>query len=309
MLGKLFGGKSGKSDDSDLPPISSSLASTILGTVGITSIPFMPNTAQQAFKLSTNPKAELRDFVDVIESDESLSARVIKVANSVYFDRGHPSRSVADAVNVIGLGELKGLLNAQAVTQMFPSKSRTRTSLWANAVGTAIGARVIAALIMPSCTDQAFLAGLLHDVGKLLLLQRNPDIYEKICKRVQASGCSFVSAEADVYPFDHTQVGQLIGDRWNFTKEIKQAIRLHHQPWAEQAKGSLTALVKAADLLSYSCMLGLGSEFATVKAEADDSLADARSHLGISAGNWSSLESSIKRTFESEFELYASWGG
>lgn len=306
MLGKLFGKSDSKNDE--VPPLAPGLASTILGTVGLSAIPVMPNSAQQAFKLSTNPNAELRDFVDVVEADESLSARVLKVANSVYFDRGQPSRSVSDAVGVIGLSELKGLLNAQAVTQLFPSRNKLRLTLWGNSVGTAIAARIIAQNLLPSKADTAFLAGLLHDVGKLLLLQRHADVYEKIGRKVAASGISYLEAEHEVYPFSHQEVGQVIAERWSFSPELIHVIRMHHSDWKELKRGSLTMIVKAADVVAHALALGEGPELSALRENCNSELGAAKENLSISSSAWASVLDSAKRAFESEYELYSSWG-
>src|SRR5690349_538903 len=87
MLRKLFGKKDTTSPYHP-PELSDALRRTILGSLGLKSIPAMPQAAQKAFQLATNPKAEAHDFIDLIESDEALSARVLKIANSVFYDRG-----------------------------------------------------------------------------------------------------------------------------------------------------------------------------------------------------------------------------
>ena len=149
MLKKLFGKKK-KPEAEGLESLSPAIREAILQAVGGRSIPSMPGAAQKAFELATDPNAEARDFVEVIKADESLSARIIKISNSVFFDRGHGgSKTIEDAVMVIGISELRGLLNAGALSDLFPSRHPARTQLWANDIATGIAARLLAQRLLP----------------------------------------------------------------------------------------------------------------------------------------------------------------
>lgn len=267
----------------------------------------MPASAQRAFSISTNPKADAQDFIELLESDESLAARVLKIANSVYYDRGQGSRTLTDAVHVIGLTELRCLLNANALTDLFPVRHRLRSVLWANDVATALVARLLAQRIVPSLADQAFLAGLMHDVGKLLLLQRHTATYEQIMRRVSSERVEFHIAEAEEYPFDHTQVGQLIAEKWQFAPELKTAIANHHQPWSAVEAGSLSAIVKGADAISHALGLGHSKECVSLKKIHESELPETWTALGIAPADQSAVLENARRLFEAEYEMYSSW--
>lgn len=114
----------------------------------------------------------------MIEVDEALAARVIKIANSVFFDRGNKSSSIEEAVLVIGLNELRNLLNANALSDIF-RVGVAREQLWAHDVAVALTSKQLAQRILPHQADSAFLAGLMHDIGKLLLLQRGALVHTK----------------------------------------------------------------------------------------------------------------------------------
>jgi HD-like signal output (HDOD) protein len=268
----------------------------------------MPQAAQQAFQLATNPNAEAHDYIEVIEADEGLSARVLKIANSVFYDRGGGSRTIADAVNVVGISELKGLLNATALSNVFPLRHPMRRQLWAHDVATAITARLLSRNLLPSCTDQAFLAGLMHDIGKLLMLQRHTDTYDKLIKRGLADGIESTKAEALEYPFDHTEVGHLIGERWNFSTDLINAIRNHHQPWDSILEQSLVAIVKASNIVTHALGLSAVGESPSLQRIYEPLLPEAWDFLHVSASMQRSLSEEINRSFDQEFELFVSWG-
>lgn len=305
MFRKLFGKK--VAAPVAAPPLSPGVSKTILDSVGMKAVPAMPASAQRAFSVSTNPKADAHDFIDLLEADESLAARVLKIANSVYYDRGQGSRTLTDAVHVIGLSELRCLLNANALTDLFPVRHSLRSVLWANDVATALVSRLLAQKIVPSLADQAFLAGLMHDVGKLLLLQRHTGTYEQIMRRVTSERIEFHIAEAEEYPFDHTQVGQLIAERWQFAPDLRTAIANHHQPWETLAAGSLASIVKAADVISHTLGLGHSKECGPLRRIYEAELPQAWAALNVLEPDQSGVLENARRLFEDEYEMYSSW--
>lgn len=308
MLSKLFGKKNKSPTRAKLEPMPASVRSTILDSLGLKSVPVMPQAAQKAFELATNPKAEAHDFIEVIEADEGLSARIVKIANSVFYDRGGGSKTISDAVQVIGTAELRGLLNASALSDLFTVKHSLRGSMWSHDIATALTAKVLARRVLPSQTEHALLAGLMHDVGKLLMLQRHSDTYEKISRKSAQEGVESVVAEATEYPFDHTEVGQLIAERWNFSPELTAAIRFHHMEWRDIEPLSLASIVKASNIIAHSLGLGETSNSARVRAVYEPLLADSWIALAINSGDQKAILDEARRTFETEYELYASWG-
>ncbi len=308
MLRKLFGSKKTSLPSGVAPALPAAVSKTILGSLGIKSVPVMPQAAQQAFQLATNPKADAHDFIEVIEADEGLSARVLKIANSVFFDRGGGSKTISDAVQVIGTTELRGILNATTLSDLFSVKHKLRSQLWSHDIATALTAKVMARRLLPSQTEQALLAGLMHDVGKLLMLQRHTDTYERITRHGASQGLESINAEAEEYPFDHTEVGQLIADKWNFTPELTAAIRLHHKPWEDLPRLSLPSIIKASNIVAHALSLGETGEAGMSKRIYEPLLPATWEALAINAGDQKSFLEDARRTFDSEYELYASWG-
>ena len=297
--------------------LSPAIVDSIASATGVRSIPPMPGAAQKAFQLATDPNAEVRDFLSVIESDESLSARVLRIANSVYYDRGNKSSTVEEAIRVIGLDELKGLLNANTLTEIFPSPHPARTQLWANDIATALICRSLAARLMPNRTSLAFVCGLMHDIGKLLLLQRTPEDYSKVIRLVEREALDFTRAEEQVYPFDHAQVGQLIAEKWNFAPEVIEAIANHHK-YDNKILGSDSStnvevpkssnfswIVYCADTIAHSLGLGQPANFHKFKGQQEAKLEAIWKSLAIAENEQRTMLSNYKRAFDLEYDLYA----
>jgi HD-like signal output (HDOD) protein len=268
----------------------------------------MPGAAQKAFSLSTNPNAEARDYIEVLEVDEGLSAKVLKIANSVFYDRGGGSRTIVDAVNVVGTTELRNLLNATVLASLFPVRHYLRAELWTHNIAVALTTRLVAQALYPYRADQAFLAGLMHDVGKLLMLQQHLETYERVVKKGLAEGLDSVTAEVRAYPFDHTHVGQMIAEKWSFSEDLHAAIGDHHLSWADLEKGSLASLVKLSDVIAHSGALGAGRDSAGWKRICSPLLEEAWSFHDVPAREQRRITAEASREFDSEFQVYESWG-
>jgi putative nucleotidyltransferase with HDIG domain len=308
VLKGLFGTNKKKKVKPAPPKLSADIARSIMKAIGSRGIPTMPGAAQKAFKLSVDPNAEARDFVEVIESDEALSARVIKIANSVYFDRGKPSKTIEESVTVIGINELKNLLNATTLSDIFPSRHRARQELWAHDIATALTARALARRLLPSKEDNAFLGGLMHDIGKLLLLQRTGTDYNKILDIVQRRGVPFCTAEEEIFVFNHTEVGQLIAEKWNFTDELVDIIRSHHtlpgDTEGSTADPDLTTIIKSANILSHALGLGMNRGYAKLQNACKEQLDEIWEILGIEASERRDFTAGLQKTFDLEYDLY-----
>jgi len=311
FLGKLLGTNSRTvPEGGKVPELSTSIERSILGVLGSRAVPPMPGAAQRAFQLSTNPTAEARDFIEIIESDESLSARVVRIANSVYFDRGKKAQTIEESVIVIGLNELRCLLNATSLAEIFPSNHPFRTTLWTHDIAVALASKLLARRIMPGKEDLAFLGGLMHDIGKLAMLQRLGNDYMKVITKIQDEGCDFVIAEEGNFPFTHVEVGMLIAQRWKFDDTIKSVVLDHHKVpnTTPQTGVQLSAVVGLADTLCHALGIGHSPGFAKFQARHIEKAPAQMANLGIDHSEYKTLTADIQKSFEFERDLYLGKG-
>jgi putative nucleotidyltransferase with HDIG domain len=249
MFTSLFTKKRPSTPSTRLP--SSNLKDVVLRQLAPKGIPALPGNARIMFELATNPQAELKDILPLIKKDESMTARIIKVANSAYFNRGKPVPNITDAVGVIGLQELCSLLSCASLSDIFPSSAPIRATLWTHNTTTAIIARTIAQQYRSGDPATAFTAGLLHDIGKLLIIQKFPREYTAIHESFLNRATSSTALEKDEFPFDHTDVGYFIGEKWKFPAAILNPIVRHHLNWEDLSGDTLTRVVKLADMLAH----------------------------------------------------------
>jgi putative nucleotidyltransferase with HDIG domain len=299
MFGRLFGkGSATKKKVCGLSPAISDEIRKFLGPRGL---PVMPQAAQRAFELSVKPAADARAFVEVIESDESLSSRVIKIANSAFFDRGKKSSTVEEAVIVIGLAELRALLSAATLAELFPSTHPSRKILWEHDIAVALYARTIAERVAPEISGVAFMGGLMHDIGKLLLLQRDSELFSELLKISADQEISSVEAEEQKLLFSHCDIGMFIAERWNFSEELKRIIANHHRG---DTNDIAAEIVKCADALVHlSPPYSVGEQSALrkhlIKKEIDPFQA-----LSVPVQEHREIEARCRKTFEKERDIY-----
>lgn len=294
--------------------VPSSLAKTsrateerIRNVLGLAQLEPMPQQAARAFQLASNPKATASEFIKVIGSDETLSSRVMRIANSVYFFRGTHANDLEKAVANIGLDELRCLLTATLLRSLVHGKHSAREQLWANAVATAIGARSLQRYAPHLQSGQAFLCGLVHDIGKLIIIRRDGGEYKKVLSLVSSGQHSFIDAEEKVFDINHVEVGQWGAEQWNFPQTTIETIAFHHRPWPEvKSAQSLTLplLVKIADTMAHALGIGHPSGFKSLEKSAQENLEMAYQILGIQRQEGTEFLVTFQREFEREYGLY-----
>jgi HD-like signal output (HDOD) protein len=307
FFNKLLGGKSAESAYQPMPYATKERIKAILQ---IRQLEPMPAQAARAFQLASDPLATAADFVSVIEGDEVLSARVIRVANSVYFFRGTPANDIEKAVANIGLNELRCLISATMLRSLLQGKAQAREQAWANSVGTAIACKILSRR-----TDvnygSAFLCGLLHDVGKLIMIRRNPEMYQNVISQVGAEQKESIEIEERLFELNHTEVGRWVGETWTFPQAAVIAIQRHHEPWPKDPsrRGRATTaalLVKCGDTLSHACGIGHPPSYRSYQREKEKELPQVWQQIGIGPDETSAIIEEFKAQFEKEFALYQS---
>ncbi|MCB0345681.1 MAG: HDOD domain-containing protein [Bdellovibrionales bacterium] len=281
----------------------------IKNILGIQNLDSMPAQAARAFQIASDPKAKTSDFVTVIESDEALSSRIIRVANSVYFQRGAPATEIEKAVAQIGLDELRGLLSATMLKSLLKSKTDARKQIWANAVGTAMVASSITKYAQGISSGQAFLCGLIHDVGKLIMLMRNQKLYQQVMVQAASGNDDFCTIEERLFEINHVEVGQWVAERWKFPPAAIEAIAGHHNSWPSSVgllqRGSEPALLtKIADLLAHAAGLGHPSSYKGFQDRCKMSVERCRKELGISQDEMNNLLEQCRMEFDQLYSLY-----
>lgn len=234
-------------------------------------LPAMPAVAGKIFRMVDNPDVDAMDIAHTISMDPTLTAKVLKSANSSYYSPTTPITNLSQAVARMGMRALRNVV----VIECLPLKGRSgdaphpiAAGLWEHAVATAIGARIVAAKVGGCLPEDAFVAGLLHDIGKSALLLFKPAEYPELVREVQGGTGSFAELERARWGFDHADVGAAVLRLWQLPDLFVEGIRFHHR-LRELPSPSLWAQVELASRNAKAGLLGLEKRHGLRVADGD----------------------------------------
>lgn len=238
----------------------------------------LPDVVARALRLLYDPGSDAGRVAQLIDVDPTLAGRLIGLANSAAFRGRDRMVTTRQAVIRLGYRTVGNLLMTAATSerlqQALPVYGLSRGLLWQHAVATALGAQAVADLTKQLRPDQAYLSGLLHDVGMIALATLSPDSPEPAIVRLCDSGYSIAAAELERFGMEHATAGHLLLTRWGVPEGIVLSVRHHHEPPGNhQDVGA--AIVQVAEWISEQAGLGLGSDWFVTSA------ADTASDLGL----------------------------
>lgn len=223
----------------------------------INSLPTIPAVLNRLLGVIDNPRISLAEISDFIAGDPALTTRVLRMVNSPVY--GFPGRisSVSQAVLLLGLDVVKGLLLGVSV---FDLMQKAMVGLWEHSLGCAIVARLIAKEKGMKEPEEASVAGLIHDLGKVILYLQIPDRYERAMQVAERNRISIAEAEESCFDITHAQVGSWIAAKWNFPSTLIEPISYHHRPRLAKGASLITAIVHVADLIIRSRGFGFAGD-------------------------------------------------
>jgi len=229
-----------------------------------------------------------------IAKDQAIAARVLRIANSSFYGLQTRVATVQEAVVVLGFRSVRAMVMSVAATNSFPRgecRGFNHTAFWRHCVGVAMCARTLAqrAQINP---EKAFTAGLMHDIGRLVLVTCFPQEYAETLAYRAHHDCTVVIAERDVLGLDHAVVGDALAERWKFSPVLREGIAGHHTPQGYTAT-SLAGLIHVADLTVHA--LGLSGEDSELVAPMADV---AWNRLGLDWTQFRSVLGEVESGFE-----------
>ena len=249
----------------------------------------------ELIKTIADSSSNASDLTEVIERDPPLAAKILQVSNSAFYSASSTINSLQRAVVILGFDTIKEIaVTASVVHHLFDQEIETdidRKGLWIHSVGTAKASQLIAQEIRTEAPDKAYTVGLLHDIGKILLVLSFPERYSNIIRIADRKHCRILLAERKVLNIDHTMIGKILCDVWSLPDDISAAILYHHDPM-EITKGS-QKLARIVNLGDYMCRKAkIGNPGDTTLTEPSNA---TYAILGMS-------EDRIKKTFNKIYE-------
>jgi|WetSurMetagenome_2_1015567.scaffolds.fasta_scaffold00020_76 putative nucleotidyltransferase with HDIG domain len=224
----------------------------------IDTLPTIPSVLQKLLKLIENPKVSLTEVGSFIQSDPVLTSRVLKMVNSPIY--GFPGRisAVQQALILLGLNVVRGLLLGVSV---FEVMQKSMVGLWDHSLGCAIASRIIAKKKGLPEPEEISIAGLLHDIGKVVLILRYKEDYDRVMKESDARDLFVVESEKEVFGITHADAGAWIAKKWNFPLSLVEIIDYHHKPNLSKSLPVQAAIVHLGDILTRSVGFGFSGDY------------------------------------------------
>ena len=209
-------------------------------------INLFPRSALKIRTVVTSPSTSFEDLERAVSIDPALSAQVLKVANSPYFGVSRQIRDLRQALVLIGYEATRDLALALALLTLAKRESGPSSGLYDHSLSSALCARLLAEKACPELAGEAFVAGLLHDLGKLIgrLVHESDTEYPWAVRSDEAS----LTLEAEVCGFTHAELGAACLERWNLGESTCHAIRNHHRPMADPVDSDAGILARVVHL-------------------------------------------------------------
>jgi putative nucleotidyltransferase with HDIG domain len=250
-------------------------------------LPTIPTVLTKILALADGEHASGRELVDVIEHDQALTAKLLRLSNSAFFGQSRKVSTIPRAVVLLGFSTVRNLaLGVKVWESLGAGVSRDRqTELWAHAVAVAVAAKQLATRLRAGSPDEAFTAGLLHDVGRLVMAMR---LREEYWTAVGGSGetQAVEALENATFGVDHAQVGAWLLEAWNLPAALVDAVRDHH---TALARPGLAGLLAVTDRLIAFTDIASG----TLRPEGEQVLHVA-SERGITPLLWSQVTEQLR---------------
>lgn len=267
----------------------------------------LPEVTLRIIKVVEDPKSTARDLHAIIKYDPPLSAKILKVVNSAFYGLPGQIASVDRAIVLLGLRAVKNIAIATSVTRLFkgvrPVTGFDPKELWRHSMAVGVTSRLIYQKVDKMFAEEAFLAGLIHDIGIIVAFQAFADRFSDLMARVRDEGMTWCQAEADIFGVDHQALGVGLATKWKFPMGLRAAIGYHHHPQrvADEHR-QMTSVVHLADMIA--CVdkkgftltvredeavitpelmetIGLKEDdLTTIRADLDDAMASAEESLG-----------------------------
>jgi putative nucleotidyltransferase with HDIG domain len=224
-------------------------------------LPSLPAVVMELLNCIDEEDVDISVLAKKVSHDQALTAKTLRLANSSLYGLQVKVTTIQQAITYLGFQTTRNLITAAAVTGCFPEgrcPGFDDKAFWRHSIATAACAKVLARQIRFN-QDYAFTAGLLHDIGRLVLVTSFPDDYARAIVHRAGRDCSMLEAERSVLGVDHVDAGVALAEHWNFSDTMRLAIAGHHDPAAPGA-GFLASIIHVADAVVYALDLAQGAD-------------------------------------------------
>ncbi|MBD3390934.1 MAG: HDOD domain-containing protein [Chitinivibrionales bacterium] len=232
---------------------------------GISTIPTIPTVLEKITLLLQNPQTSAEEIGRAITTDQSLASKVLKLVNSAFY--GFPGKisTITHAVVILGFSTIKNIVLTASIFDVFRKKGHRYAGFdmekfWFHSIACGAASQSVAKFIGSSEREEAFIAGLIHDVGKIIECQYLEKEFTQIVRETQQKNQLFFDSEKQLFEVTHQEIGGLLCQSWNLPENLQNAVKYHHNPSKSRSHYLTTAIVHCADILVRAMDLGNGGD-------------------------------------------------
>lgn len=260
-------------------------------------MPSIPASAAQVIHLAADPDASAKDVADAVSMDPALTTRVLRIVNSVAYGMPRRVSTVSHAVVIMGMSALRSaVISASVASELSISAEKSGldpNAFWRHCAGAAAGGRILSKHFKLGSAGEMFVAGLLHDMGRLVLARALSLQHRRVMRRMEAEKTDIITAEIDEFGCSHCHAGWWLADQWNLPTELQHAAGHHHNPLVAGEGASFAAIIQLADLMSQSLEHDQDDDAGSPEAGGSPDIAD----LPLQDATWDALLA-MKRDFD-----------
>jgi len=229
----------------------------------IDGLPSLPSIVTRLIKVVNSPDTAAEDAAVLIEKDPALTSKILRLANSAFYGRPRAISSVPGAVVVLGFNTIRSLALGATIMKILPagnSRGFDQADFWRHSIVCAMTAKAIARRRLNQLwidPESAFCAGILHDIGKLILSETIPNEYAEVCERARNDGQALIECERSVLGFTHAEVGSAIADKWALPADLEHCLVYHHTPGETTEFKELISAVHLSDIMTHTIGIDL----------------------------------------------------
>jgi putative nucleotidyltransferase with HDIG domain len=218
------------------------------------SLPALSSVVAKVLSLADSPTVSGQQVAEVVGKDQSMVTAILKIVNSPFYGLNRRVSSINHAVILLGYRTIRNVALSTSLVNAFSGAGHDprfdRRRFWSHSIFTASAARLVAKRRRSLDAEEAFLAGLIHDMGRIVIDHHFPKEFGRAFDIAESRGIALHEAERLVLGMDHAELGNLIAQKWNFPPQIAEAIAVHHDPGAALATSELAVCVYLANILS-----------------------------------------------------------
>jgi putative nucleotidyltransferase with HDIG domain len=223
-------------------------------------LPTLPTVVSKMLKMIDSRRTSADTLARLISTDQALTAKLLKLANSAYYGYSREISTVNMAIVVLGFNTVKDMGLWVSVFDAFKNASSATgfdaVKFWEHSAACGVAARMLSKNSGSRYTGEAFVAGLLHDMGKMILNQYFEKELVEVLRMARDEAVCLESAELAVLGVSHGRIGAWLAEKWNLPAIISDTIMHHHDPWDSRTEPAFVALVAVADILCHRAQIG-----------------------------------------------------